>query len=260
MNTYIQDVDIPIYISLQYGSNFLKFPINPDNLTKDVPSNSENVNIEGLGEVGIPTKPKLSKITIKSFFWHQNNLVPPFLYVDWLERWQNSKKPATLIVTRFNYSMQVTCENFRHWINAGEEKDIYFELQLKEYRPYGAKKLNAKTQLTPYSQLISNLNEISDKLSNTPFILVDIPRPTRNNIKKEEIKNPYITKDNETILTITKKITGTTEEWKLLYDENIEVLGNLIAENNEIKVGTSLILPKKWIENTSYNIEVESDE
>lgn len=248
MNTYTQDETIPIYIILQYSFYSLKFPINPDNLTTDIPSESETVDIEGLGEVSIPTSPKLAKLTINSFFWHQNNLVPASQYVTWLEKWQKSKKPANLIVTRLNYSMQVTCENFKHWINAGEEKDVYFELQLQEYRPYGARKLNNVKNKT----ILQNLKNIKE-LSTSP-ILVEIPRPIRNSTIKAEIVNPYVTKPNETLISITKTITGFTDDWKLLYDENKEQLGNIIAEAGEISEGTKLNLPSKWLENSSYNI------
>lgn len=248
MNTYIQDETIPIYIILKYSFYTLKFPINPDNLTKDIPSESETVDIEGLGQVSIPTTPKLAKITINSFFWHQNNLVPASQYVTWLEKWQESKQPATLLVTRLNYTMKVTCENFKHWINAGEEKDTYFELQLQEYRPYGARKLNVLQNKT----LLQRLKEVKETL--TSPILVEIPRPTRDSISKAQIVNPYVTKPNETIISVTKTVTGSTQEWNLLYDENKEILGNIIADDEEIPEGTKLNLPSKWIENSTYNI------
>jgi hypothetical protein len=251
MNTYIQDELIPIYISLQYKHYFLKFPINPDNLTKDIPSSSTTADIEGIGEVSVPTTPKLANITIKSFFWHQNNLVPSSFYVDWLERWQASKEPALLIVTRLNYSMKVTCENFRHWINAGEEKDIYFELQLKEYRPYGAKKLNVLDKMT----FLKGLQLVGDLASQyLNVILIDIPRPTRDKIKKGRVQNPYTTKENDTLLSITKLVTGSTDEWKLLYDNNVDILGDIVTNDKEIPSGTKLNLPNKWVENESYLI------
>lgn len=249
MNTYAQDEVIPIYITLQYGYYTLKFPINPDNLTKDIPSESESVEIEGIGEVSVPTKPKLAKISIKSFFWHQNNLTPSSMYVAWLEKWQKSKKPANLVVTRLNYSMQVTCENFKHWINAGEEKDIYFELDLKEYRPYGAKKLNVVNT----KSILQKLQEVKDLA--TPPVLVEIPRPSRNSTKKSEITNPYTALKNDTILKICKKITGSTDEWSLLYNENKTLLGDMLVQFDEIIVGTKLTLPNKWVENSSYNIK-----
>lgn len=251
MNTYVQDELIPIYISLQYRHYFLKFPINPDNLTKDIPSNSTTADIEGIGEVSIPSTPKLATITIKSFFWHQNNLVPSALYVDWLERWQASKEPALLIVTRLNYSMKVTCESFKHWINAGEEKDVYFELNLKEYRPYGAKKLNVLQKPTFFESLRIVKNVLSEYAN---VILIDIPRPIRDKIKKDKIQNPYITKEKDTLLSITILVTGSSDEWKLLYDNNVDILGDIITSDKEIPSGTKLNLPDKWVENESYLI------
>ena len=249
MNTYIQDEIIPIYIVLQYGHNVLKFPINPDNLTKEIPSESETVDIEGLGQVSIQTTPKLAKIKISSFFWHQNNLVPAFQYVAWLEKWQKSKKPANLIVTRLNYSMEVTCESFSHWINAGEERDVYFDLQLQEYRPYGARKLN----VVKNESLLQKLKDIKESL--TSPILVEIPRPTRGSTKKPEITNPYVTKPNQTLISITRTITGKSSEWRLLYEENIETLGNEIIENGEIPAGTKLNLPNSWQGDTSHSVQ-----
>jgi hypothetical protein len=253
-STYLQDETIPIYITLQYAKNVLKFPINPDNLTKEVDSGSETADIEGIGQVSIPTTPKLAKITISSMFWHQNNLVPAALYVMWLEKWQNSKKPANLIVTRLNYSMQVTCESFKHWINAGEEKDVYFELSLQEYRPYGAKRLGVKTNAT----LLQSLQQAKSLL--TPPVLVEIPRPTRHKTNKNQTENPYTALKNETLISITKKITGKTDDWKSLYDENAKTLGDIYAEKEEIPEGTKLTLPDSWIENSSYGIKtVTSD-
>lgn len=251
MNTYVQDETIPIYISLQYDKNFLKFPINPDNLTKDRQSNSKTVEIDGIGEISVPSTPSLATITIKSFFWQDVNLLPSALYVAWLEKWQESKKTAKLIVTRLNYSMEVTCESFKHWINAGEEKDIYFELQLKEYRPYGAKKLNKITT----TSILERLNKLKDDVMDYVSILIDVPRPSRNSSTKEKISNPYIVKENETISSITKKITGSTEEWKLLYDENTEILAYYTGLAGGIKPGIKLTLPQSWVENSTYNIE-----
>lgn len=249
MNTYEQDETIPIFIFLQYEKYFLKFPINPDNLTKDTASPSESADVEGIGEVSIPGTPKLSKLTIKSFFWHQNNLTPSSLYVSWLERWIKSKIPAKLIVTRLNYSMQVTCENFRHWINAGEEKDIYFELELKEFRPYGAKKLNVEQN----KNFLQQLQQIKDKV--TPPILVEIPRPSRNSNGKSIFTTPYTIIDGDTLIKIVKKITGTTDDWKLLYEENKELLGDILVETSVLPTGKKLILPSKWVENSSYGIQ-----
>ena len=81
-NTY--GLKIPIVITLSYGANLLKIPVNPESLDRNIPSNSRTVNIEGIGEVSIPTTPKLSKISIKSFFWQDRNILPSSAYISWL--------------------------------------------------------------------------------------------------------------------------------------------------------------------------------
>lgn len=232
---------IPIIISLQYDRYFLKFQVNPQNLKKSIPSESTTVNIEGLGEVGIPTTPKLARIDLRSFFWQDRNLIPVSFYVTWLERWQKSKKPAKLIITRLNYSMYVTCESFSHERRAGEENDIYYELSLQEYRPYGAKKIGVQTPLGLFDKLL----QLGDDL--TLPVLIDIPRPDRSNSSKEKIENPYKTKENENLISITKKIRGTSAGWKDLYEENKVALGNIIAEGNEIPANIELTIPSGWL-------------
>lgn len=250
-NTYIQDTKIPIYIFLEYQNtlghpNLIKFPINPDSLEKGRASSSSKTKIEGLGEVSVPEYPNLATISIKSFFWQDKNLLPSNMYVSWLEKWQESKLPAKLIVTRLNYSMNVTCEGFRHWINAGEEKDIYFELNMQEYRPYGVG--IGKMYEPDYVTRLLNLQS-----SATLPILIDIPRPSRSSVNTPVYYNPYITGKNETLLSISKKITGSDEKWKELYEENKKTIAD---SNIEIKSGTSLNLPSSWI--SSYNVKDRS--
>lgn len=257
MNTYVQDTAIPIYIILQYSFYALKFPVNPESIKKEIGSNSTTEEIEGIGQISVPKTPGLARITIESFFWQTNpntygELTPSSMYVAWLERWQKSRKPAKLIVTRLNYSMEVTCESFSHWINAGEEKDIYFTLELLEYRPHGAKKLSVNTS----ASLLQKIKEI-ESLSFSP-VLTDIPKPTRKSSSKKTFTNPYTVLENETLTTITKKITGSTDDWKSLYDDNKDALGNIFEEGLEIPAGTKLKLPDEWVNNDSYNIVQEA--
>lgn len=250
MNTYKQDNTIPIYISLQYDHYFLKFPINPECLRKERSSPSNTVEVEGIGQVSVPKTPELARITIDSFFWQNENLLPSFMYVDWLERWQSSGNPANLIVTRFNYSMQVTCENFDHEIRAGEEEDVYFTLEMQEYRPHEAKKIGLPSNKT----LLQRVQQVTNIASEVTPILVDIPRPTRNSTGRKSFSNPYVCKQNETLCGITRKITGNSDDWKSLYDENKEILADILGNESNIPENTKLTLPQSWVSNKNYNI------
>lgn len=262
MNTYVQDEKIPIYIILQYEMYSLQFPVNPESIKKDVASAANTEEVEGIGQISIPKTPELARISINSFFWQGqsyisaiqdkkwsgNNITPSSMYVEWLEQWQRSKKPANLIITRLNYSMKVTCENFSHWINAGEESDIYFSLDLLEYRPHGAKKLTGKKN----SNLLEKLKTINN-LKAFPAVY-QIPRRTRDEITKPAITNPYTVKRGDTLLTITRKITNSSEEWKKLYDANKTELGDAFDFELSIKEGTKLTLPEEWTNSGFYQI------
>ena len=247
-----QDSFIPIYITFTYDKwKTLKIPINPDVLKKVIPSSSETVNIVGLGEVSVPQTPKLAEMTIDSFFWLESStLIPPALYVNWLEEWQKSKKPAFMVVTRFNFSMWVTCENFEHWINAGEEEDVYYTLSLKEYKHYGAKKIKGNVN----SKLVNKINTAMKAVGKYAgyAICVDIPRLARTS-NKETIYNPYTVKNGDTLSSISKKITGDTKNWNDLYIQNKETIADSILSDGLI-VGTKLTLPDSWVSNSSYNI------
>lgn len=262
MNTYVQDTIVPIYIFLQYGHYMLKFPVNPESLRIDRSSGSITSDIEGIGEVSTQTTPKLAKININSFFWQGNNYLPSFLYVDWLKNWQESKKPAHLLVTRLNFSMQVTCENFSYWINAGEEEDVYFNLDLLEYKVHGAKKLNfnvpPKSKYFGFDEIYSEVASTKKRLDVAlAHVLVDIPRITRQSISDKPYTNPYTVQGNDTILTITKKITGNSEDWENLYQKNKDVLTSSDNLDLELEEGMKLNLPDEWIQdNNSQNLEV----
>lgn len=240
MNTYLQDETIPIYISLQYDQYFMKFPINPDHLKVERSSESVTEDIEGLGEIAIPQKPRLARVEISSFFWHQNNLTPSSFYVAWLRRWQDSKKPANLIVTRLNYSMQVICESFSYDTRAGEEKDVYFDLRLTEYRSYKAKKIKDKKVS---ESVLSKIQQAME--SAVPLVLLDIPRPTRSSVLKKAFGNVYeVCPRARTVVAITRLVMGDSGKWRELYEENKETIGDAWA--GELEDGQKLTLPSSW--------------
>lgn len=235
------DEYIPIYMSLQYDGNLMKFPINPEKLAISCPSSSEKATVEKLGEVSIQKIPGLKTFNISSFFWGQVSDTPSSTYVDWLLAWQKSGKKANFIMTKLNYSMAVTCENFEYEIRAGEENDVYFSLELMEYRKYGAKRLgDVETVLNIFDALTEKLSG----MSNAPSVLIEVPRLDRLSISKKLIESPYTVTEKDTITGITKKITGATDKWKELYEKNVSKIGN------ELKPDIKLDIPESWLSAT----------
>lgn len=232
---------IPIYMSLQYDGNLMKFPINPEKLSISCPSNSDKATVEKLGEVSIQKVPGLKTFNISSFFWTAVSTESASTYVSWLLNWQKSGKKANFIMTKLNFTMAVTCENFEYEIRAGEENDVYFTLELQEYRKFGARRLGDT------STMLNIFDQLTDKLSGltvAPSVLVEVPRLDRLSISQRIIESPYITTELDTLTGITKKLTGSTEKWQELYEKNVKKIGTELLPNMALEI------PESWISAT----------
>lgn len=230
-----------ITISLQYEGRLLTFQINPEALKKNIPSSMQTAEVVGIGEIAVPKTPGLAEISIESFFWQQYNSFPVSFYINWIKAWQASKKPARLITTMLPYTMQVVCDSFDYESRAGEESDFYFNLKLVEYRPYGAQLLG----VAAVSKFMQTLQELMD---GTPPVLVNVPLPIRVSNNEPKFTTPYIVMKGDTLSSITKKITGSTDKWKELYNENKSTIGdNISLEGTNIK----LKIPTSWISSSS---------
>lgn len=259
MNTFIQDLKLPIYITLNYdGYKTMKIPLNPEDLTMNIPSANETVNILGLGDVSIPKDPQLRKLTIKSVLWQDINYIPSSQYILWLKHWQKSKKPANLVITKLNYSMTVICTNFNYSVRAGEEDDIYYELELTEYKDYGAKIINGKTDKLLLNKVLGAI----DDYTSSP-VLVEIPRPNRGNTMHHlySERNPYtVSGEGETWNEIGRKFSPSAEGIAVseiiqsFIDNNKEVASDN-AENDKIPSGTQLNIPEKLQNKDTVSLE-----
>lgn len=254
IDTIVQTLpnNAPVYITLNYDKiRTLQFPVNPEEIKRVFDSSHLSKDIESVGEIAIPQQPKLSTISISSFFWGSADLTPPMAYVNWIRTWQNSKKPATLIITRFNFSMNVICTHFDYSIRAGEEGDIYFTLDLKEYRSYGAKKITMRNILLQNNVPSSIFSAISNALNEaTSYIAIPILPTVKSVIRRINERIPlysndgkYKVKKDSTVASITRDLTGSTKEWKLLYDAN----KNVLDDNFDVSVGTELVIPDEWL-------------
>lgn len=227
-----------VEVTLSYEGNLIKFPINPDNLKEIIDSNSTTENIESIGQISIPQRPSLSTISFSSFFWADRDTVNPKEYVKWIKNWQKSRKPARFSVSSIDWDMNVTCESFTHWINAGEEKDIYFTISLMEYRDYGAKQVKLVG-----NQYILDDNGIQTVVGTTtrmgsltkpnlPVLLTSAK--SRTTINKKDAPMSIMVGENESILSITSRYSKNGGRgWKDLYNENKSTFAEGLSETME---------------------------
>lgn len=161
-------------------------------------------------------------------------------YIDWIEAWQANAEPARItIVSAPNEQKQhfdyfVTCEQFNYEKRAGEEDDYYYELELLEYRHYGAEELTVKENRDSGGSNGGNNKATGEKSSKSRL----------NTSEKTPVEIEV--KTNENIWSITERYgSGGENEWTLLYNtaKNKEKIANNL---NDLK-GQVLQLPKEWL-------------
>lgn len=277
-------------ILFEYSDKKIVLPVNPESVKVNKPSQSQKVEVIGIGEVSVPQRRKLATVNISSFFWedlfNQNFLLsglgsvagylPNSLtnqintgiqsgintvkgainsipksdivqgiassiiddsqkfkvlneYVKWFEEWQASQKPArwTIVVAPNEppqcFDFYVTCENFNYEVRAGEDGDYYYEIELLEWRDYGAKVLTAEKQ----------------KNGTTKF--VEKPK-YRLETKAEVVKDVSCT-EKDSIWSVSKKYCE--DNWKDLLKEGVNKTS--LANSPQNLNGLILKIPKQYI-------------
>ena len=152
-------------------------------------------------------------------------------YVEWFKTWQASKEHARFTVVTMpnepkqSFDFEVTCESFDYWVEAGQEGDYYYELNLLEWKSYDVEELSTKT----------DENGITTAQKNKGKSRISI---------KEKAKE-VIAKPSDTLWGIARKYgNGEYDDWKRIYElsQNKEIIANNLLNLN----GQTLKIPKVW--------------
>ena len=120
----------------------LELPVPPQtfSINKSIKINTEELN--GIGEVAIQGQRKLDTITISSFFPAQvynfvqyRDFPSPYDCVELLNKWRLGGSLLRLIITETDINLPVLVESFEYGERDGTG-DVYFTLNLKEYREF----------------------------------------------------------------------------------------------------------------------------
>lgn len=153
-------------------------------------------------------------------------------YITWIEEWQNNKEHARLTVVTMPHEpkqsidYEVTCEGFNWEVKAGEEGDIYYELEFLEWKNTSAQELSTKID--------QNGNLIAEKSNGNNRTTV-----------KEKIQE-VIAKPKDTLWGIARKYgEGGYDDWRMLYaiPQNAIIIANFIANLD----GQTLKMPREWL-------------
>ena len=253
-------------IIFEYENKRLILQVNPSEISVITPSNSIKPSVVGIGQIAIPQDPDLSTVKISTFLWYDrfvniiqrygssamsfatagmrgdNTMVDDSVkftmlnqYIKWFEDWRDSKKPARWTVVSsptepsYNFDFDVVCENFEKTIKAGEERDFYYNIDLIEYRHYGAEELNTK--------------QVSATIAGTTSTVAEQAPKPRLSVKEKVTEVTLTAKDK--IWDVAQRYgKGDYDKWKVLY--NYATNKTLIANNLNSLAGIKLQIPLEW--------------
>jgi hypothetical protein len=200
-----------------------QLPVNPSQYTITVVHKNTIVNVIQLGDLNLIGKTGLREVTLSSFFpaklYNFSTIkVPkkPSDYVTKIESWRNSGDPIRIVITS-TLDIECTIESFAY----GEQDatgDIYYTLNLKEYRRPKASKVKKKSNDTTPETTTSN-------------------RKTQD--EKTNSGKTYTVKSGDCLWKIAKQFYGDGAKYTKIYEANKDK----ISDPNLIYVGQVFTIP-----------------
>lgn len=171
-------------IYLVFSGKKIKIPVNPEEIEIKHPTDHKTYDVIGVGEIVVPRKPSLKEISWESFFPGDRSAVyvnsgakVPSYYMKSLESALKKKRVGRLIITRSGvYDTNIKCivSNFEIKDKGGEPKDIYYSLELKEYRSYAPKVVSILATPAP-GQTNTEASTETARAVETPVLRVGAP-------------------------------------------------------------------------------------
>ena len=219
------------------------FPVNPDELSITRKTRNFTHDVLELGEISLPNTPDLERISFTSQFWYDRTETPSVSYLDELNEWREEEEPRRLVIVNHNdestyhgYNKMVLCNDFdTNEGRAGHEDDIYYTLNLVEYREESG---SGETGVS------------DDPVTGGQYM--EPPAPKRHD-ERPPAPQLYEAKPNvthgvergDTLWGIAAAHGQPGSAWRELYaiPENRAIIG----ENpNLIRPGQQLIIPASW--------------
>ena len=207
------------YLSFNNNEERIRLPVIPSSFEVSIPHQNTTVNITEIGEINLIGKTGLMNMTIESFFPNQKynfclykDFNKPYEYIKQILKWKESGRPIRVIVTGtpINYAMAIESLTYSEVDGTG---DVYFTLELKEYRFIK----------TPTSNIITTKN-------GTSLTTLTTQRESKS------VLTEYTVKSGDTLWLIAKKLTGDGSNYKAIAHKNN------ITNPDKIYVGQKLVI------------------
>ena len=221
----------------------VQFPVAPAEMRTKINGRNETIVLMNDGEVNVIKKPGLTDIEFEvllpnvkyPFAVYTDGFQPATHYLEKLEKMKLSDKPFQFIVNRmmpngnllFDTNMTVTIEDYEINESAENGFDVMVNIQLKQYKAYGNKRLVIKPVTAAKN---------AAPVSNTPAAQKAVVEQKRPTTGKETPKTHTVVK-GDTLWAICKKYLGDGSKYPEIAKLNNIDNPNIIKAGQVIKLG-----------------------
>lgn len=203
---------------------WLRLPVNPEQISVKSSHGYEDVQVTQLGEYTVIGEAVLREFSFGSFFprdYHPGyceyeDFPEPWNIVAKIENWRNMRKPLRLVITGTPIECPVTLRSFQYSERAGNPGDVFYEMELKEYKE--VKFRQVETAGSGKAMVITGEYRPDTKVP-PPFYIV-VPR--------------------DTLWKIAQRTLGNGDRWKEVYAANEKVIGK---NPDKLIPGQKLVIP-----------------
>ena len=223
-------------IYLGTDNDKIRFPVVPSTIGVNRSNNIDTQSVLKLGEVPIFNGTSLKTIELTSFFPNQEysfcdytGFMKPYEFSDKIQKWMYEGKPLRIIVTDSPTNMQCLIQQF-DTVEQDGTRDLYFTLNLLEYRPIEVPNL-------------SNSNQSNNSNSNSSSNSQNTSRPNnKTNTNSSNQQKSYKVVKGDSLWDIAQKHYGNGSLYPKIKEANKAKYPSL-SKSNVIYANMELIIP-----------------
>lgn len=160
-------------IYLGTDNDKIRFPVVPPSIGVNRSNNIDAESVIKLGEVPIFNGTSLKTIEFTSFFPNQEynfcdytGFMKPYEFSEKIQKWMYEGKPLRVIITDSPTNMQCLIQQF-DTVEQDGTRDLYFTLNLLEYRPIEVPNLSNSSSSSSSDNLTRPSEEITNNTQKT---------------------------------------------------------------------------------------------
>ena len=209
-------------IHIKWNKTSLQLPVLPESFEVTASQNNNTVTIHDFGDINLLGVRTLYEVSFESFFPHMaydfcickpDN---PYDYIKKIKELFEGNTVIQLIISGTTVNGHFTISSFTY----GQEDrvgDVKYSLTFTEYRkPVSTRKSKASASKSSSNVKSANGNRIAKKIKS----------------------QTYTCKKGDTLQKVSKKLTGTTANWRAIYNQNKKTIGT----SKKLKAGMKLVI------------------